>query len=527
MHIALFLSDFGDRFYPTGTRHFVTISHYLDDKLHPRLISPMTVSERARFPASGGFAYILCNRLVSDGIAEFCSDDDVDGLGFLSLTPEILKNRFRILTDTLFINARSTPPKYPPVSFRSLEHLRGCIQLEGYSFGATYDLEKSFFQIPLSEHMKRLCAFRVLYPGNIVRTARMCRLAMGYIRAVDAMHCILHVLSLEALSTILRVFPFSRSIIDPYVDGVLLLCHSLQEFTAFDNEFRRLCFRYGITIGDTSSGSLVTHRGVQIDLKLRTWTLKPTFCKKFTSNCQALVQSKTATLRQIDSIAGQIEYIDSAMSNGCAAKPLHNTISWLIRARHSSAASHVVPHAIYTDLHDAAQMTIQPRSLVPMFLRVFTSVSDASDVGWSLALIFSDTVSRWIFVVRQNWDDLFPTTLFSDAPVATWHINIRELWPIAVSRILLNLLNVPHEHWHIGDNSVSLAVAANRYSRSECLHKATDYTLRLSRAKLRTFWTPSAHMWMDEASRTQHFDHRSIIDHAKSIPLPIVLGEAT
>jgi hypothetical protein len=77
--------------------------------------------------------------------------------------------------------------------------------------------------------------------------------------------------------------------------------------------------------------------------------------------------------------------------------------------------------------------------------------------------------------VRQNWDDLFPTILFSDAPVATWHINIRELWPIAVSRILLNLLNVPHEHWHIGDN----------------------------------------------------FNHRSIIDHAKSIPLPIVLGEAT
>jgi hypothetical protein len=100
------------------------------------------------FPVSPSWAIHVARRLVADNIAAELAIDEVSsisGLGFVDLTPEPPKKRFRILTDTLSLNIDSahtlTSATYCP-----LEVLAMKVQSAGFRFGGSIDLEKSFYQ---------------------------------------------------------------------------------------------------------------------------------------------------------------------------------------------------------------------------------------------------------------------------------------------------------------------------------------------------------------------------------------------
>ncbi len=205
--------------------------------LHPVLSRRMTRSEQDNWPTPQPYSWLIAVKLLEAGLAILDASPLSPGvaLGFVDLTPEEEKERFRILNDTLWINCFACSPD-KPVSFRDLKHVRLLLysSLPG-GFRAThvvsFDLEKAFYQVDLPMATSKMMTFLVLHPSGAILRVRLLVVAMGFTQAVDIMHLILLTLCEASVAEFYSNPQNSSDRIqyDPYVDGVSFFTESLRQ----------------------------------------------------------------------------------------------------------------------------------------------------------------------------------------------------------------------------------------------------------------------------------------------------------
>jgi hypothetical protein len=266
----------------------------------------MSEAQKHRFPNSWGDQELL-DKLLDDEIIELTDSQSVDALGLVKTVYEKLSTpavRRRVLTDTLWANAWSAPYKQP--KFRSIPDM--LTMASNHENALSIDLEKAFFQLQLVPSTRRLMGFKMFD-----KFYRMKRLPMGYTNSVLCLQSLLECL-VELTMSALPAAMARHIEYDVYVDNVIFFGRPTA-LIHVNNAFRRTSSEIGVTIGETvGPTSAPTHRGIALDLRRATATVKPLLAKKLSHHCVYLYNQGFATIQEAQSIAGLMTYIDSIVN---------------------------------------------------------------------------------------------------------------------------------------------------------------------------------------------------------------------
>jgi hypothetical protein len=363
---------------------------------------------------------------------------------------------------------------------------------------------------------------------------------MGYVNANDVCHSTLTTLVVAALEQ----FPHHGDIFtDPYVDGCLIITEMFADLLQFDQWFRHLCRVYSVTLGEVagdicmqhlSQPLVITHRGIDISLRqcyASTWALSPSFLAKLHS---AVMVTTLLCQRQhipaeaykiVERAVGSITYVDYALAERSLQRPcthltrficlLRRRQNGLLAARHKRMMRHCLK-----ELSVALLRASRTFSLTACTTPMVYSVSDASDAGWSLAL-FTDSCA---FLFRLDWRETQPIASrlndwqrFCTSSPLSWHINIKELFPVAFASAILAFLQFRGLWCPILDSSVACGALRRRYSPSPTISQATTSIRSMAQIPIFPGWIPSETNPMDATSRTEHASLRLAVSECHSL----------
>ncbi len=328
---------------------------------------------------SAPWAITIARRLVTDGIARETRESPAPG--FLSLTAEKLESappgRIRILLDTLYANVLfdRLPQRRSLRDF--IRPLRPLLQQAAYMgilYCVTWDLEKSFFQVPVTSSLFGFSAYDIdngSFWTSCFATAKL------------------------------------------YHDTLLQVAAS-----------------FHITIGAISISSNPTHRGIEVDLINKRAKLIPSKLTILQARIQRCLRQPPITLDMLETITGQLVYVDQFV-NAFGVKGIHSLISDLISHRslgvNPSSISVVLSPASRVELLSALSWSAQIIDLIPKSISRSPSIfiSDASDYG--AALGYWSLEGKRFDLIRWQWPSGFSST------VPIW---ARELLPVIVAKFI-------------------------------------------------------------------------------------------
>jgi hypothetical protein len=340
------------------------------------------------------------------------------------------------------------------------------------------DLEKSFYQVAIPEHLCTLFAFAIGSADRLQHFA-MSRLPMGFGGAVDIMHRIMSILVLFCTRAAQQhgydLFT------DVYVDNALII-GPVEAISLFLQEWRAVTIKWVVTTGELLQGSFaepVKHRGIMFALGSRTISLKLSFADTLAQRVTHASTSKISVAMK-ETLLGQVVYADTVV-HATGAKHTHPILSW---GREPDQAQTRLPRAIARDIIAWIHATVP----LPIPWKLSTvSVSDASDWGWAL---------WWISLDQQ-----LPVCRLSGQWSDEWRnlpIYVREAVPV----VLASLLTARSGHSHLQaviDNASLLGAISNRYSPSLPLH--TLVSKIWSATQVRTQYVESKKNFTDQPSR--------------------------
>jgi hypothetical protein len=479
----------------------------IDIGLHPPAVT-LACSQSILNPRaflSHPWTHHVARRLVSDEIAEEIPASQVLGLGLLDLAPEPAKTRLRILTDTLSINIDTATTaelrRFRPIPPRTITDLISLLTTDPrvdthFNYGASIDLEKSFFQVSLHETLSRLMCFVTLDATGRMRFYRMLRMAMGFVRAADVMQALIRILIALAISEMNPCTPSGALLTDPYVDNICWFTTNLATCEEFGAILERLALRFAITIGERQRpSSVITHRGVVFDLEQRTFCLKQSFVSKLSMAADFAKHYPTRVRREhLDSLAGMICYV-YAVHKDVPVKRCHALISALVSARQSVDGrwirnEHCTDSLVLADLGEGVRLSTTIASLTPRN-SVLLTISDASDYGWAVAAcLYTNQLLIRTFNAHGIWT---PSQ-------HAWHINCKELY--AAGRGRLAFPEATHRWIPITDSLVTAGALLRRYSPSPQLFaQLIAIHLPLTTIQTTPWWIPTTENPTDAPSR--------------------------
>ena len=449
-------------------------------------------------PLSPPFSRFIAERLIQDGIATQLPYSDCGSLApaLLNITAEKLdsKPRWRILTDTLWVNAQS-----PVAHVRHLMDLMVSADVvvnrsAAYSHMSTVDMEKSFFQVPLPPGIQRLFGFMCPTPSGQPLCGVMSRLPMGYKRAVDIMHRIMMIFTyLTILKMVQRGLSVANDAIDVYVDNAAYFSNSTVNTESFISCFNEVCESFHATVGETAVGSTLVHRGIKLDLLARSACLKPASALKLTQRISRAMDSPLS-VQMLETLVGQLVYADTVL-NPRGAKKIHSLITDLIiRRSHRRSSTMISRPMSLTELALAREWvgSSRPSSFRPN--ETITSVSDASDEGAALIVVSPTASTLWQYRPpnKELWCKI-PIYAREALPL----IALRAMFPAADLRCFI-------------DNTTLAGAIHRRYSPSSLLHSIVGLILG-TRASTVAHWIPTDANPADLPSRDRPISWPSIM----------------
>jgi hypothetical protein len=499
---------------------FPDLYEIVQRSLFPILRLPMTRKQIMTWPCSKPYAYHVACRLVADGIADwadpFSEPEGTVAMGLLDITAEPSKCRWRILSDLLWLNAYAVPQRH--VRFTPLPALRTMMSLLVSSsalriYAVTFDLKKAFYQFKVPLAFSNMTFCKILDPVGMIRYLRLLRMGMGYVNAVDACHALLVALCRLALQSCHLIG--NQFLCDPYVDGVLFMAEEQLLVLQFTVAFLAACADSNVTVGDKNTNSplvaahfanieldrIITHRGLAIHLgsspNMSSVMLKPSFCAKAISALAAPHPLLPSTAKHIH---GFVSYIDYAI-----LPPIHQRSHAIVRC----LAKRRVSKALLKNEISAFVPLV--RSSLPLDiarLPVVLTVSDASDLGWALCVAWHGGG----FMSRGRWS----------AFQASWHINERELYPIAIATAALaplfpdGAIMIP-----VLDSTVAVSALLRRYSASLPIHTMCRLIRRPMPVVFSPVWVASLDNPMDYPTRSFDCDDNTVLRDALQAALAL------
>ena len=441
-------------------------------------------------PTSPAYASVIADRLIQDSIAELAPSLNV-APGLLTVTPEKLDTatpRWRIISDTLWANAQLPESQLPysiadliqsPTAFFEASLARG------YTWGASADLEKSFFQVPIPTASRNVFGFKVLHPSGHTYALRMCRMPMGWTHACNVMHRILLILTQITLN---RISASGIHVLaDVYIDNVAFTGHSHAHVATALSLFQETANAFAVTIGtQTTPSPTLVHRGISMDL--RNSSLKIKNPNKIIERI-SIALARPLPLALKETLTAQIIYVDGVL-NPYGAKRIHALISDLIMHRHRPRSTLWFSPEAKLELHEAlawlpSSWSNSMRQIRQRFLPI---VSDASDTGAAVGPIEQPSPGH---------DLRIPTLAFNfNMQERQLPIVIREAIPMIIASRMFPTSPLRY----FCDNSSLVGAIQRRYSPSPLLHAALRLILRPHIPTL-AHWIATAHNPMDAPSR--------------------------
>jgi hypothetical protein len=445
------------------------------------LFSLSKINTATECPLSKPFAFHLAARGVADGIMEWT--DQPPATGFLDITPEFVKDRLRILNDTLWLNAQDHTADTTPLGQLLSTPSQLQAGVAGFTYAATWDLEKSFYQILLPLDVRQLFGAAVEKPDGTIAYVRMTRLGMGYLKATDILQrvsLILHNMALDALAPLGDTLFFT----DVYVDNGSLFSNSYALCKAYLTTIIDISKKFGITIGEIQWPSVnvpTIHRGLSLDLKRQTVMLKPSMLQKIHERC-LFAESNELNLAMAEELTGLLVYADQCL-NVHGAKRIHSLISDLILWRHSATVYRALSAGALLEIRQARLWSTLAGHLRNFLPTPTIILSDACDSGGAVVVVVGNTCHGFAWQWSLKGMKL--------------HINEQELFPIALCRLFTDEALLP-----VIDNTVAVFALNNRYSPSTTIQKWLRHSL--------TQANPTSALWcsthvnpLDSASRGQ------------------------
>jgi hypothetical protein len=492
------------------------ISHVSQSMLVPEVWKPALkfLSDPAKYPLTQTLPNKLFPRsaiphrfiltLLASSIIEHIDRPEHSNFGYCFLVEEINKRRYRLVCDTIAVNATvETPtPNFVPVA----EVRNMCARYpERSRYAAVYDMKAFFFQFPLAPDVRNNFVFRV---GDFY--FRFTRLPMGTTFAPTIAQTVLLFLVRSANEEGLMY--------DAYIDNLLILSPDVGSLERFHKRFTELCARYGCTIGDYSGVTTApVHRGIHFDLDRRLFRLSDPFLNKLSSRLAEFSRRHwLSSAQSCMKIMGSVIYALSAQS-----RPLADVFPLIrILGKYARRESHIPIPQSSRDIADQTVSSILANSWRSLeFARPppFTMITDASTsaaLGSCVLCTPSGNILSTAFAVPEA------------------DINVME-----ANAVLAGISHFAHRIKHhivhlVSDNTAVLFALRGTQARAWQLNSVIAriiHTVQHLRCALQLFYVESAHNPADGLSRGLSFSRQpattALVIHAGLLtPQQVVAG---
>jgi hypothetical protein len=264
--------------YDSGVK---TLAYLWDPELYTRL------DIKIEFPATP-MKQKQMETMVEAGIWEMTNEEPN---GYIYLVSEFGKKRRRVTHDTLIQNICCKQAVNP--GFKELSVLRDYLSQALWLVGA--DMKASYYQFELHRAVRSFFVFWVKTEEGVKYRLRACRLPMGFIRAVEMVQGFL-VWATKPLSWM--------GLTDVYVDNVAFFmvhrCEGAREVMLL------WLNQLGITIGDSSEGFVLIHRGMVFDVEGKRVRLKDEFVEK--TSLRQIAYDRSGAWGDLRGLMGSVTY---------------------------------------------------------------------------------------------------------------------------------------------------------------------------------------------------------------------------
>ena len=303
--------------------------------------------------------------LLASQIIEQIPRPEQSNFGYCFLVEELTKKRYRLVCDTIAVNAAVDTPT---PSFTPIAAVRNNIAAhpDKTRFASVYDMKAFFFQFQLHPSVRDNFVFKV---GAFY--FRFKRLPMGTTFAPTIAQAVLLFLVRSANE--------EHLLFDAYIDNVLILAPDIASLHRFHTRFMALCEKYGCTVGEISLATrFPSHRGLAFDLENRLFSLTSSFLQKLAAKAHTPRRSHWLTLSaDCKQMMGSIIYALTATSQPLAdVFPLMRVLAR--HARHEPVSS--IPPTVSALAHSVISNILlnTPRELHVANTSIFTMITDAS-----------------------------------------------------------------------------------------------------------------------------------------------------
>jgi len=206
----------------------------------------------------------VVNDMLRNGIAEVVTDPKVRPNTTVFLIPEHKKQRYRVIHWTRLANEVTVNHyKWDHDVSKQADVLDFIPLVWSASYGATFDLKASFYQVELPEHLRDLFVFRV---GE--QTMRMIRLPMGFSLSCEILQIITQSLS-EVVAEAVRRETSMDLLTFTHVDNFMFLSKMKEAIELAIQYTNRLILEWNVTLSESARtpATFIKFHALQLDLR--------------------------------------------------------------------------------------------------------------------------------------------------------------------------------------------------------------------------------------------------------------------
>eukprot|EP00760_Papus_ankaliazontas_P020061 PhM_4_TR18096/c2_g1_i2/m.49138 len=402
--------------------------------------------------------------------------------GYMFLKPEPIKQRHRVIHDTVLPNL--TTPDPPNPKFRTIWQLRELVHKGNWA--AAIDFKCYYYHFPLAKDVQK---HFTITTGDT--NYSFTRLPMGFKWAVIIAH--------TATNFLTRQLTWATAV-DTYIDNVLIITNTKQQLLSTYAEIRDRCEHYGVQIGDTEWGQTVTHRGVVLDFVNKTTGIREATTLKIQQKWD-----KPDTWGKWRSLIGTQIY--AQMGTGRPLATLFHLIKWYAR----NALKH--PNNIATPWTQAALEMISAKRQNSNTFKVRNPTHPGSIIFTDAATSTNLIAATWI---TENGEQ------FTCTKEGT-HTNIADLETEAIWMAITTVGNINNRtHTLCTDSTVAYYALTKGYSRNFTVNQLIIKILRYlgeRNAQVYVLYVPSDTNPADAPTRNAQLSEQQqkLIDWAKTL----------
>ena len=414
-------------------------------------------------------------KLLFDKVIVHCSNPVCGGLVKVTLekigTP---KERFRFLGDLFQTNLHlQNLSDHIATKFTTPSMLLQQIYIQKCNYGASYDMKSYYQQIPLPSGFEQFCAFKVgenHYAFN--------SLPMGFNLAVPMAHALTLALTKHVVSQLGKFI-----LVDVYIDNIAIFAPLKSTVDLFHELFVSACNHFDFRLGDISSGHIIEHRGMLINMLTYEKAIKPSFVQKLTQRLE--FASKTIiTFKHLESLIGMASYVLTILQPP-GMKHLWNAYRFLAYHHQWKA---LMPTSVFADLTKAAFLS-----------QTIQSFREERKID---VLVCTDASSNAEAAITIKGDCFTLQTIMCDKEQ---HINEKEMHALT----LADVSNFPNSVL-IMDSLVALNILKNRYTSNFGLFCLAEKILSCLKT-VSLVYVPTEQNPADEPSRGKPVNQQKLL----------------